>query len=179
MGYIFTGARRIFLYPDKHIYIKSFLLKDRIFRIEFKKSNLSFRGYIRCSTKLFDNKTLNDLFLAQEFDSRLRKSSFTHYCKRIKKERIAEVAKKLMTKKRHIRPPAKCRFGENSCLAEWYFAGLAGSRNDRSSPRHEFDLCSYPLLRSSRCDRNIIDSRELSWSVSLPGLSNKVWRCCA
>lgn len=77
-----------------------------------------------------------------------------------------------MKKDRHIRPPAKCRFGGNPCLAEWYFAGLAGSRNDRSSPRHEFDLRSYPLLRSSRCDRNIIDLRELSRRVAA-GLSNK------
>lgn len=74
---------------------------------------------------------------------------------------------------RHIRSPAKCRFGGNPCLAEWYFAGLAGSRNDRSSPRHEFDLCSYSFLRSSRCDRNIIDSRELSLERLAAGLSNK------
>lgn len=99
----------------------------------------------------------------------MRKSTFAYCYKRMKKERTAEVAKKLMKKDRHIRSPAKRRFDGNPCLAEWYFAGLAGSRNDWSSPRHEFDLCLYPLLRSSRCDRNIIDSYELSRSVSLPG----------
>lgn len=70
--------------------------------------------------------------------------------------------------------------------AEWYFAGLAGSRSDRTLPRHKFDLYSHPLLQSSRCDRNIINSRELSRScmymwmcvcvfmcISLSAVSNK------
>jgi hypothetical protein len=42
--------------------------------------------------------------------------------------------------------------------------------------RHEFGSCSYPLLQSSRCDRNIIDSRELSRSVFRQGVE-EVWRC--
>jgi len=43
-------------------------------------------------------------------------------------------------------------------------------------PRHEFGSCSYPLLRSSRCDRNIIDSRELSRSTFRQDVE-QVWRC--
>lgn len=67
----------------------------------------------------------------------------------------------------------KCRFDGNSYPAEWYFAGLAGSRSDPSSRWHEFDLCLYPHLRSSRCDRNIIDSRELYQRMFRTGVSDK------
>lgn len=102
----------------------------------------------------------------------MRKSSFTHYYMREKKLRRRSY-EETDPKDRHVSPSTKCRFGGNSCPAEWYFAGLAGSRSDPSSRWHKFDLRLYPHLRSSRCDRNIIDSRELSQSVFRTGMSDK------